>query len=401
MLLNKKNYRIESFKRFNLFIIIGLSLIMQMPIIKDMFYSQIRSFLYIILGIFSTLALLNIDKYLKYPLVKYFLVTIMYSFILYLIVTVSNSPRYFNLFELLIPFGILLSSLNTNFKEKQLSKLLLWYLILSLLIAISSVFYYGDGFTISMTYFLQGKNQVGTLLGISAIITGFSISNNELLGFNSKIIKYAILLTLLSSLLVIRNRAGVLGVTVVLLLLFIKDYNFKIKPKKIMTLILITSMFYILLSQGIFDSTFEFIWNSLFLNFDVTNLDSLSAGRTDTYIQALKYSTRYSFIGELGLTKFFYGTPHNYILYNWVRYGIVMSLPLIAFYGYCWFFSLKNTVFLKGTLKESNQIAPWVLLFSLIVSMFEYSYPYGPGVSQIMLWILLGQYLKNETLHKE
>jgi hypothetical protein len=31
----------------------------------------------------------------------------------------------------------------------------------------------------------------------------------------------------------------------------------------------------------------------------------------------------------------------------------------------------------------------------LITSLFEYSHPFGPGVTQIMVWFLLGQYLRH------
>jgi len=38
-------------------------------------------------------------------------------------------------------------------------------------------------------------------------------------------------------------------------------------------------------------------------------------------------------------------------------------------------------------------IALWLLMLGLIISMFEYTYPYGPGVSQIMVWFMLGTIL--------
>ena len=124
-------------------------------------------------------------------------------------------------------------------------------------------------------------------------------------------------------------------------------------------------------------------------------ITDLSAGRTDVYKFALEFAIQHPILGELEGFRFIYGNPHNYILNKWVNYGILGSLPLVLFYLYLWFFAFKE---IKSHVKNTNFTLPlWVLLFSLVVSLFEYTYPYGPGTSQLMVWFLLGQYFRNKN----
>ena len=106
----------------------------------------------------------------------------------------------------------------------------------------------------------------------------------------------------------------------------------------------------------------------------------------------MEFIKQYPVLGELETGKSISVTPHNYILNKWLNYGIIGSLPIVLFYLYLWFFTIKGIFISKKTL--GFKLPVWVLLFSLIVSMFEYTYPYGPGASQIMVWFLLGQYYR-------
>jgi len=176
--LNKKNVNKGQTKTAVFFILISLTILQQMPVVKDMFYNEIRIFLYFAFGIFSIIALFSINQFSKIPFIRYFIITIIYTLLFFFIVKAYGYDRA-NVFELLIPFGVLICSLNTNFRNSQLSIILLWYVLLSLILGISSIFYYGDGFTITSNYFLAEKNQIGPLLGISTIITGIWVLNEE------------------------------------------------------------------------------------------------------------------------------------------------------------------------------------------------------------------------------
>lgn len=72
-----------------------------------------------------------------------------------------------------------------------------------------------------------------------------------------------------------------------------------------------------------------------------------------------------------------------------------MRAPFVLLYLYLRYFSLNE---IKNKEKNKFTLPIWVLLFSLIINTFVYTYPYGTGTSQIMLWFLLGQYIRIEKL---
>lgn len=320
----------------------------------------------------------------------------MYSFILLFVISlnkITSVPT--ELLELLVPFGVLICSLNTTFNKRQISKLLIWYIVFSLLLGISLIFYYGEGFTITKIYFLIGKNQIGTMLGISTVILGLWILDKNQLEsrLNIIIFKIIIFVLLTASILAIRNRSGLIGIFITLFLAILKVKKFKLTVKNFIFIQIVLFIIVIGYSIGGFNSLIEIIFKSLFYNFDVTDLNSLSAGRWNVYKKSLDFVTQYPILGEMGGGVFLYGIPHNYILNKWVNFGFVGSLPLVLFYLYIWVFVFNNLLFKNEKIKLHLII--WVLFFSLIVSLFEYTYPYGPGVSQLMVWFMLGQYLKN------
>lgn len=172
--------------------------------------------------------------------------------------------------------------------------------------------------------------------------------------------------------------------------MLIKSNKMEITYKKFLILNIIGIFLLIIYASGILKELTNFLWNSLTLNYNINDLNSLSAGRTDGYLEALKISIKNPLFGQLSNNISLEHQVHNYILNKWIKYGIFGSLPIIAFYIYLWKISLKG-VFLNN---KSNVVF-YILLFSLIVSILEYTYPFGPGVSQIMLWFLLGQYLNS------
>jgi len=382
------------FKRIIFNVLILITIIQQMPIIKDIFYDKIRLFLYISFGLISFISFLNINKFFKIKFIKYYIFTLLYSLILFIINnTFSNIS--FNIFELTIPFGILISSMNINYSRRQLSNLLFWYILLSAILGISSIFYYGQGFSITRNYFLTAKNQIGPILGIATIILGIWILDEKQfdIKFNRLIFKLILLFMLLASILTIRNRSGLLGIFIVLIIMLTKEYKFKRNIRNILILFSVFFALFILTLLGVLDGVADYIYKSIFLNYNISDLNSVSAGRIYGYKLAFRFLMDYPILGQLETGEILQFTPHNYILNKWVKFGVIGSLPFILFYLYLYIFTIKSIYKSNNRIKFSLYL--WVLLFSLIVSIFEYTYPYGPGVSQVMTWFLLGQFFNN------
>lgn len=387
----ERNIIKEQIKRGILVFLISLTVLQQMPVFKDMYYIQIRSVLYFLFGIYSIISLLSINKLLKFNMIKYFTITIVYTIILSVVISFFGENSI-SILELIIPLGILVSSINTNFNKEQLNRLLKWYIFLALLLGLSSIFYYGEGFTITQNYFLVGKNQIGPLLGISSLITGLWIFDNNQLKDkgNYIILKIVVFIFLISSIMIIRNRASLVAIIITLILFIMREYRFKKNVKNILAAQFFIILIFIFITSGLFGNITDAVWKSVSYNYNVNDLNSLSAGRTEVYKYALEFIYQHPILGELSGERFSYYTPHNYILNKWVGIGIIGSLPIILLYLYLWFYSIRG-ILIKGNGRFNFPI--WVLFFSLIVSIFEYTYPYGPGVSQLMVWFLLGQYL--------
>ena len=102
----------------------------------------------------------------------------------------------------------------------------------------------------------------------------------------------------------------------------------------------------------------------------------------------------YPIFGELNTVDRFFGRAHNYILNKWVRYGIIGSLPMIILY--ISLFAFDARLLLSRIRTSKSVLTGWLLLFGLIISTFEYTYPYGPGVSQIVVWFMIGQVIRKQ-----
>lgn len=380
----------NQFKRILIIILISLTIFQQMPVIRELFYDQIRNVLYISFGLFGFISLFSIREYLKSPLIKIFSVVILYSALLTIVSFVIGS-NYNPFGKLIIPFGIVACSLNIQFSNRQLSNFMMWYAVLVVIMGVASIFYYGQGFSITLTYLIPSKNQIGPMLGIAAIILSIGNFNKTELAFKNKypILSICLFLLTIGSLLAVRNRSGIVALFIVIIIFVFRDFKPKRTIKNLLIGQAIILLLLILFSTGILAPISSLFLDSLTLNYDVSDMDSLSAGRVGVYGMALDYVYQHPIMGEIGAGINFFRTPHNYILYNWVKLGLVLSLPIIILYLYLWFFAVRD-ILKKG----KNRFIPYILLYSLIVSVFEYTYPYGPGVSQLMLWFLIGQSIK-------
>ncbi len=377
-----------------------LTVFQQFPIVRDNIYGEIRILLYCLFGALAICSLLK-TEYKKLPfLVKLYALAcgclVTTSLLLSFVNGGSMSiASYSDIVEMIIPFGILLSSLFLKYSEKQIYVITSIYVISTIVMGVCIVFYYQGSWVISSQYFLESKNQIGPILAISCITLAYFIfkKNKE----NSAIVIILSLLgltVLFSCLLVLRSRGALLSVLVLSVIL---GFQFIFSKKRIQECMFLLIIILIIFSVGVFGNIMEItkpIYQAFTLNYEIGNLESLSAGRMNVYADALNYVKEYPFLGDTFAFEKFPSVTHNYVLNKCVRYGIVVFLPGLIFYFYLWIFALKK-IFLEKTMENKIVlVAPMLLLMVLITSIFEYSHPFGPGVSQIFVWFLLGQYLR-------
>jgi hypothetical protein len=407
IILNRLNINIRSsflkMRNIVFVLLMCLTVIQQFPTIMNFYYADYRTLMYILFISFTIFSIFSIRKYLSNLLIKLFIIGIVTTLALYGVShilgirVVTGFPVFqYDVIELLVPFGILVCSISTNFNKKSLHIFLLIYILLTLIMGLRTLYYYGDGFIISRdVYIIRYKNQIGPLLGISAIIVGLSIFdrrflNVKYLGIFTKIIIFALLM---GCIITMRNRAGALAIAITISLYLIFDKKIFTTRKNLLVALLVASLFALLYFSGPLKSIVDFVFTSFTQNYDIDDLESISAGRWSVYLKAIDFIKQYPVFGSLGGANFIADTSiHHYLLKKWVTYGILLSLPLTFLYLYLYLFVFKNIF--NNKIDKSHTIVCWILFFSLIVSNFEHNFPYGPGVSQAMIWILFAQFIK-------
>jgi len=282
--------------------------------------------------------------------------------------------------DLALALIILIIGLNLNLEEKLYKRLINIYIVLYTLAALSIVFTYASGFVIKEQYLPIPKNQLAPAFGVAFILSFyFSFKKKRL----TKLFYYAFTGLLFASLLVIRGRAVLVAVSLTILIFifyYIKNWKYKITT--------------IIVGIALIPFIGQFIYEALILNYDVSNINSVSAGRWATYMGGLNFFKLHWMFGSIGASSWNGRIIHNYILYNLVNYGVFIgSLLLIIYFKYILKIasSIRNNTFLYF------EVGPLVMVIIFIVSLFEYAYPFAPGSAIFFPFFLMGQYLQKET----
>jgi len=124
------------------------------------------------------------------------------------------------------------------------------------------------------------------------------------------------------------------------------------------------------------------------LNFDIYDIESISSGRYSVYKEAIEVIKEYPLWGTSKNHILFYGMPHNYLLNKLLLYGFVGSVFFLIIYLIIAWTILKGTIVSRPNVKN---IGLFIFIIPLIISFFEYSYPFGPGTANIFAFLLLSQ----------
>ena len=282
--------------------------------------------------------------------------------------------------DLALALIILIIGLNLNLEEKLYKRLINIYIVLYTLAALSIVFTYASGFVIKEQYLPIPKNQLAPAFGVAFILSFyFSFKKKRL----TKLFYYAFTGLLFASLLVIRGRAVLVAVFLTIIIFIF--YYIKSRKYKIATIIV---------GIALIPFIGQFIYEALILNYDVSNINSVSTGRWATYMEGLNFFKLHWIGGLIESSSYNGDTIHNYILYNLVNYGVFIgSLLLIIYFKYILKIasSIRNNTFLYF------EVGPLVMVIIFIVSLFEYAYPFAPGSAIFFPFFLMGQYLQKET----
>lgn len=385
---SKNKLKISSF-----IILMGLvSTVIVQFFISTPYYSLARLSLY---GIFlmGTLMYLPFFKFKK----DYFI--LVYSILMFLVLTngllvnlLTDKNTLNIVLQPVFSFVILMLGYNIKVPKKFIKKTLKLYVIITTLLGIFIIFFLGEGLSITQTYFLGSKNQVGPFIAMCCLgcLHSFSKKNKEkMLFFNRKIlmilfiVNFAVLLT-------IRNRSGVVAFLGSILFYLVSKIDFTLKKEKIVFFPIIILLIGVILYSSILTPIFDYIYDALFLNYEITDINSLSAGRIDTYMDAFNFIKKYPLFGELRVSSGITIAPHNYLLNILTQFGIIGMFPLVGLYIFIWIYIIKKII-----IDKEEELSIYLLLLLLIISLFEPTYPYSPVTTVSLTWFLLGYYLNS------
>jgi len=351
-------------------------------------YKTFRIVNYVLFGSLFFLTF-NIKK------IGYLRVLFVYSVVLYiflietlLFLDLGFKIDFDDILQLSIPFIAILIGYNINISAKRYSNCLIIYCIAALMLSVYSVIYFIGSFTILDQYMVEHKNELGAILSNSGAILMSMIFLKDISKYKKiRLILYGAIIC--SCLLVLRARAAF---TALLFCFLVVEWLF-LKNKKngflIIGIIIITAA--ILYVYGAL--TIPSFLNDFFLGSnDLSDLDTISTGRIDRNIAALKFIFDYPMFGQL-TTSFYLEWVHNYVLLKVSQYGLVGSFPLL-----CLYFYLIWTIISKiSKIKEirTEHFGYIVMIIPIIISLFEPSFPYGPGSVQVIAFFMFGYSMKN------
>ncbi|KJJ38847.1 hypothetical protein [Aequorivita vladivostokensis] len=285
--------------------------------------------------------------------------------------------------DLWISLTFLSIGYNFDFDEKKFLGLIYLFILSNTLAAFSLVAKFASGFVVEELYWDVPKNQIAPVFGIAFLLSLY------FLFYKSRKVNWILLLLsalLLLSIIVLRGRAVILGC---LICSFIFLFT-RIRKNKYIILLPI-------LLIPVIPYLYKLLIDSLFLNYDSTNINSLSSGRYNTYTEAFHFFVENPFFGQQGQTTLNGGIIHNYVLYALVSYGLMVSFFILILYFKYFKLVIKSMIKPKPLYYESGV---FVFALFMLVSLFEYTFPFGPGSAVFFPFLLLGFYIKKNEYAK-
>jgi O-antigen ligase len=287
---------------------------------------------------------------------------------------------------LLLPLLFVLFSYSLKLNEKQVFSFLLFFCIATLLMSLYKVIFNLGGFVILEQYTFGSKNQISPTLSSSITILLYLLLNKYHKNKYLNIFLFLLFISIFLILFVSRGRSAILA-TLICCLFIIIFYS----KQSFSKYVVIIFMIILFLSVG-----YSFIYDSLFLNRGgIDDLNSFSSGRTNVYILGLDYWLQNFWWGEIFSQAKLGHTPHNFILFRLVRFGILGGFLSIFLYLSYLLFIIK-IYFNRKNVRNIYDLGFILMLIPYTISLLEYTFPFGPGTSQLINFFMFGQFLKNK-----
>lgn len=292
----------------------------------------------------------------------------------------GTMAMFMELRAVLICFFAALLGWRLNWSDRRLLVLVLVFAASVLEMGLSLVFMKGIGFEISRTYFAEQKNAVGPMLATVAVLAaGLLRCKQDLKGNLINVVLLALVFMCALTILTIRSRAALLSLGLVLVLLIYQKFKGKYVLLTIVGGVVLLGIVVALLPPFMKD----YVHQSLFAGFS----GDVTSGRMARNADALTIFMQNPLFAHLK-NPIPVETNHNFILYELCEYGLLFAFPLLLVYLYLLITILKRIFSVAA--QPSSFIGFYAILVLFVVSMFEYAFPFGPGTSTMLNFVILG-----------
>lgn len=265
-------------------------------------------------------------------------------------------------------------------------KIIISYSVSTFVVAVTVfIQYFGVGFSLNTSvYAYASKNSFAQILFTAIVLLYCYYKPNSRM---QVLLKYVIVFFEFFMVIILRSRATILSLAIVLMLIVISEnMNRKLKYVILAACIFVTVL---LVANERFSNMF--FNDILFAGRDISDIDGISSGRISILREFPKLIENNWLMGKGAL--YFECFPLSAI----IQFGIIAGTLLIA---------VSLLPLIKAIPKRKNEI--WNTLFLLAVGfvidgLFEGLAPFGPGIKCYFLWLFFGIVLafNDKTTHEE
>ena len=375
----------QTIAKYLLFLTLTLVAVSYLPwIYLTKVYYMLR---YAIMGSMALTVILtfSVEKYFSARFMRLFALTILVLLAEFVIFHFTGHRfRPSDLSQLVIAFLCAGIGISLDCDLKTWADICYFYTLGLIVMGVINCFYWaGDLYIPEYYMFNEGKNQVGGMLAIAGIAClFFGIKLKE-----QRTHFLVLFILVMMVLLLIRARADFFALLACATFITVKDSDWRIEPKTVITLLCLGLIGYILYTAFLSEELHTFVLGGK----TSQDIDVVTSNRWARDKQGLDYIFNDSVVGEQESSSGIL-LIHNYILLRFVRYGI-WSFALVGFYLY---FGVTTVVALLRSRKTDLRDVGYVACaLPLIVSLVEPNFPYGPGSVQMLAFLLLGVTLQS------
>ena len=365
--------------------ILCLSTVMFLPWVYMMQAYYIARYVVMALTAVAFVLTFSLSRSFSARFVRLLLVTILCMSVFIFIIPVHLT----DITQLAIALITVVIGMGLTWNERDWANISYYYTVLLIAVTICNCFYYAGGLYVPEYYmFNEGKNQLGAMVAIGAAACFFFGMKLK----EERTALWVVSFLALLCLVLIRARSDCFALAAFMLLITVKDAEFHLKwnVKTVLTIVGILLIGYIIYNGFISNELHTFMYGGKNAD-NINDVTSRRWTRNQTGIDILiNHHTMKDLKNPMKIPFI-----HNYPLLRLVRYSY-FSLPLLLFYIY-FGISVLYEIF-KSRRSKVKQVGWLVCSIPLMISFAEPNFPYGPGLVQMLAFLLLGYSLRPDRI---